>query len=429
MPTQAQLDAFTRKWNLKFADNEFQNIRESTFREFSTDIVATFGVTVANVPAYQPGTPYQKGTLVRYTPAGGQEAFYYSLKAGVLGAPGPANPMDWKVVPGPTTATALSQEITLLQAQGIENDQVVAGRTYLIDFGPDANGVTQTIAVRGVSNNCFDTTGTLEVNGVRTAVTEVNVGAGTWKVQGTVDAYTKAQADALLATKQGAVTEQVLLPIYGAANNLSRSYFGKSIRLVTTQDSVLNLPTPTLDDLGKVLVLHHYAGAGAQAALTIQATLATDTTATYYTKVPRDYVVFLEIVKITRGTPNNDTVASYAVLANSRVEPGNGYTDAQARAAQLGRVAAAGTTTVTLTEQSPVDYGTAASGTITVDPAGAVPGKGARFGLSGGANPPNFLTPAGALPYQVVGSYVAGKKFNYSLYVCSDVIQVVITQL
>ncbi|MGI4863703.1 MAG: hypothetical protein ACRYFZ_07235 [Janthinobacterium lividum] len=246
---------------------------------------------------------------------------------------------------------------------------------------------------------------------------------------GNVDAYTKAQTDSLLSTKQGAVIEQVLLPIPGAANTLPRANFGKATRLVTTQDGVLTLPTPTLADLGQVLSLHHYSGAGATATVELQATLGTDVTATYFTRLPREYVALLEVVKVTRGTPYNDVVASYAVLANSRIEPGVGYTDAQARAAQLGRVAPAGTTTITLTAESPVDYGTAASGTITVDPAGAVPGKGARFGLSGGANAPNLLTPAGALPYQVVGSYVAGKKFNYSLYVCSDVIQVVITQL
>ncbi|MGI4865430.1 MAG: hypothetical protein ACRYFZ_16020 [Janthinobacterium lividum] len=316
-PTQ-----FERKWaSQEFTAANYDKIDDDYLRRFTADIAATFGVEVATVPAYKAGTTYTTGYLVRYTPAGGQEAFYYALNAGKLTAPGPGNVTDWKVVPGPTVATALSQQITLVQAQGIDNDQVVAGRTYLVEFGPDAQGYQQTIALRGISNNSFDIEGTLEVNGLRTAVTDVNVQAGTWKVKGTVDAYTKAQADALLATKQGAVTEQVETAVNGAAASLMRLNLGKYVRLITSQNTVVDLPPVTLTDVGQILVLYNYDGPSATATLTLQAKRGTDANATYLTKLPRTYVAFLEVVKIVRGTPYGDTVAGYAVLANSKVEP------------------------------------------------------------------------------------------------------------
>ncbi|MGI4866146.1 MAG: hypothetical protein ACRYFZ_19635 [Janthinobacterium lividum] len=312
---------FSAKWHDRFRPNTTFNIAEADFQEFALDIVDTFGVTIPNVPEYALGTTYAVGNLVRYTPLNGQESFYYALNAGQLTAPGPSNLTDWKVVPGPTTATALSQQITLVQAQGIDNDQVVAGRTYLIEVGLNAQGYLQTIAVRGVSNNAFDIEGTLEVNGVRTAVTDVNVQAGTWKAKGTVDAYTKMQADALLAGKQGAVTEQVDNAINGTSASLMRLNLGKYLRLITSQNTVVDLPPVTLTDVGQILVLYNYNGPGATATLTLQAKQGTDANATYLTKLPRTYVVLVEVVKIVRGNPFNDTVAGYAVLANSKVEP------------------------------------------------------------------------------------------------------------
>jgi hypothetical protein len=178
-------DTFVRKYNRLFADNTFQLITEATFREFAADIATVFGVQLGNVPEYAPGIPYQKGFLVRYTPAGGNEAFYYSRKAGVLPAPGVGNTAEWKVVPGPTSATALSQRLKLLEAQNIQGDQVVAGRLYLIDFGPDGDGHPQTVNVRGISNNLFDVEGTLEVLGAITPITDIDVFAGTYLVKGT----------------------------------------------------------------------------------------------------------------------------------------------------------------------------------------------------------------------------------------------------
>ncbi|MBJ6145746.1 hypothetical protein [Hymenobacter sp. BT559] len=104
-----------------------------------------------------------------------------------------------------------------------------------------------------------------------------------------------------------------------------------------------------------------------------------------------------------------------------------GYTDAQARAAQLNRTAAAGTTTVTLTAESATDYGTIANGSFTVNATGCVVGKCVRFAVGAGAGAPVFSNAPSGQPYKYLGAtYASGKAFSYSLLVCVDRIEVII---
>jgi hypothetical protein len=165
------------KYDVRFKDNDNFEIDEQDLREFTADLVAVFGGSLDNVPAYKSGTAYTLGFLVRYTPAGQKEAFYYALKSGKLPAPIDAGDTNWKVVPGPVVATALSQKVTLLEAQGIEGTAVVAGRSYIIDFGPNAAGHAQLVTVLGTAANLFAIRGQLTVNGVRNSV-RVNVASG-----------------------------------------------------------------------------------------------------------------------------------------------------------------------------------------------------------------------------------------------------------
>ncbi|MGI4833302.1 MAG: hypothetical protein ACRYFK_07555 [Janthinobacterium lividum] len=174
--------AFTEKWSDvrgRFADNDTFEVAELDLRDFALDIADTFGVDSANVPVYVAGNSFVVGYLVRYTLAGGQESFFYARKVGKLPAPTAAVDENWKVVPGPVVATQLYQAISLAAAQNIDGALVIPGRLYRIDFGPDAHNLPQLIYVQGLGNN-FDVTGTLEVNGVKSAV-RVNVAAGTFE--------------------------------------------------------------------------------------------------------------------------------------------------------------------------------------------------------------------------------------------------------
>ena len=167
-------NTFISKWNDRFKDNDYFKVDEADLREFAADIMAVFGVQAVNVPLYVPGTYYAQSYLVRYTVAGAAEAFFYSLQEGNLPAPTATGDDNWRVVPGPVPATALSQSLTLLEAQGIGGRAVVAGRDYVIDFGPDEDGAPVYITVAGVSNNQFDVEGTF-VGGSAGEVKKVGV--------------------------------------------------------------------------------------------------------------------------------------------------------------------------------------------------------------------------------------------------------------
>jgi hypothetical protein len=97
---------------------------------------------------------------------------------------------------------------------------------------------------------------------------------------------------------------------------------------------------------------------------------------------------------------------------------GTSYTDALARAAQLNRVAPAGTTTVTLTAEAPTDYGTATSGSFTVDATNCVLGKEAYFNIGAGGSAPIFANASSGQGFDLeLGKFVANKFNRYAVRV------------
>jgi hypothetical protein len=197
---------FIAKWQLRFQPNTTFEIDEADLQEFATDIADTFGVHPVNVQPYRAGTNYVEGNLVRYAVGSGQEAFYYALQDGKLPAPVAVGDVNWKVVPGPVSATQLSQYISLVQAQNINGDLAVMGRSYQIELPTaSASGHAQYLSVVGIAENWLASDGYLVANNVRTKVKNINYVAGTWETDGSAnrhDAYTTptagAQAIALL---------------------------------------------------------------------------------------------------------------------------------------------------------------------------------------------------------------------------------------
>ena len=93
MLTPAQ---FLLKQNQRFANNEYQNITEGSFRQFAAEIVATFVAQVAaNVPDYEPGRYYTQGFVIRHS-FGGPAVFLAAGKDGYLSAPtAPELDLNW----------------------------------------------------------------------------------------------------------------------------------------------------------------------------------------------------------------------------------------------------------------------------------------------------------------------------------------------
>jgi hypothetical protein len=149
----------------------------------------------------------------------------------------------------------------------------------------------------------------------------VPVGEASPTTPGQATGYTDAQIDAFLATKLGTITEETQTAAYGPVNSLTSADFNKKHLLATSQDTVLNLPTPTSADLGKLLVIENYGGSSSAATVTYQATLLNgagvpDSSATSYLSHARHYTAAFLVVTKERGYPYNDTVATYTVLYN-----------------------------------------------------------------------------------------------------------------
>ncbi len=130
-------------------------------------------------------------------------------------------------------------------------------------------------------------------------------------------------------------------------------------------------------------------------------------------------------------TPFNTLLTEAQIVVDERTSGGGGggsgtsYTDTQARAAQLNRVAPANTTTIRLTPESPIDYGTAASGTYTVDGTNCLVGKEAWFNIGPGGSAPVFDKAPAGQPFDTeLGQFVPGKLNRYALRVFPDRIEV-----
>ena len=196
---------------LRYPDNITEDITPLRLRDGLHELVDSVFVTatdtgaVPNVPLYKAGTTYVKGFTVRWTLAT-REAFYAAQFAGKLPAPIGPGDLNWKEVAPPTAATALWQSITRTQAQGIEGAGVQAGRLYQIDMGLNLAGKQQYVYLDGLDQFFDITRGVLEVDSVRAAIKNIDLGAGTWQLDtgtgtGTTvsprhDAYTAPTAGA-----------------------------------------------------------------------------------------------------------------------------------------------------------------------------------------------------------------------------------------
>lgn len=175
--------AFGTKYLQKFADNEFQNITEGTFRELITDIKDSFtpagALNAPNVPLWNNQTYYPVGEVVLWTIPGDQQRFYRALVAGYLASPSaPAGDANWQPATAPVAQLALAQLLTLAAAQGTLQSaagttDLVAGRLYRLDGA--WNGIAgAAVYVQAIEKRQFAPTGWLSSDPVR-----VDVVAGT----------------------------------------------------------------------------------------------------------------------------------------------------------------------------------------------------------------------------------------------------------
>jgi len=211
-------------------------IRPAHFRAFAEDIRATFVPQVApNVPEYDPNFFYPESYLVVF-----QGLYYRSRLAGVLPEPTPGQETaDWTPALMPLSPVLPYREMSVQQGQDFSSDGLLEpSKLYRLTGRVDANGdpladvLVVAVSRHSVAGADAYTIGidiqtreefVLPVAYELTTDTTMPRAAG---AGGAVDAYTKAEADTLLATKGSAqVQEQHTLqlktlgvqgsPVYG----------------------------------------------------------------------------------------------------------------------------------------------------------------------------------------------------------------------
>jgi hypothetical protein len=203
---------FTERAATRFADNEYQNITEKSFRDFADDIRNTFVAQVAvNVPDYEPGRYYAAGFLILYSVT---NSFFSAVELGFLAAPdSPDGDSVWEPALSPVS-TGLNYQVGTVGALQAARGNWSPGRLYILQGREDQTGAAlDDVYVKALSAVQLEPTGyTIGKDSLAAEPQPVSYDLDTDTTSpvevGAVDAYTKQEADALLAGKGSALVQQ-----------------------------------------------------------------------------------------------------------------------------------------------------------------------------------------------------------------------------
>jgi hypothetical protein len=204
--------------NQRFADNELMKIRPAYFRAFAADIRATFVPQVAaNVPEYDPNFFYFKEYLVTFN-----DLFYRTKQEGFLPAPTPGQETaEWKPTLLPLSPVLPYDELPVLQGQVLgQRGQLEPSKLYRFQGRVDAAGdALDDVLVVAVSRykvseaDAYTLGLDPHTQAERLLPVSYDLATDTTAPRaagpgGAVDAYTKAEADTLLAAKGDDTVQQ-----------------------------------------------------------------------------------------------------------------------------------------------------------------------------------------------------------------------------
>ncbi|RZL14049.1 MAG: hypothetical protein EOO62_06515 [Hymenobacter sp.] len=274
---------------------------------------------------------------------------------------------------------------------------VLAWREYAITGDWNAAGTDSTVYVAGLTTRRWASLGwVLDAKGNPQTV-QLDVQAKTW-----------VAFEALLATKQPALTKRAQYPKYTSDyKSFTAENFGHIVVVDTTQGQPFskNLPAITLADVPQILQVRNLGGSGNGDALTLVSVSSDES----FVLLPGERAVFVA-VEISRGYPYNDVVAGWDILAAERpqlagrglVKTGNTF---------HARVKVSTDTILTFMESG--TYAVISSGTFTVDTTAAEPGVVVFAELAPAATQPT-LPPQ----FELVGNdYQTGKRQGFAAQV------------
>jgi hypothetical protein len=207
---------FTDKWGSKFADNTIQDITEAVLRDFRQDIADSFADVSAlrapTAPDYDAGALYGRGSLVLF---GLPKRFYQAKVPGLLPAPTPGQETtEWLPVAAPLSPLLPYREMPVLQGQDYSSDGLLEpSKLYRFTNRVEASGgaladvLVVAVSRQQVGGADAYTIG-LDPQTRQEYLLPVSYELATDttapRAGGVGDAYTKAEADTLLAGKGSA---------------------------------------------------------------------------------------------------------------------------------------------------------------------------------------------------------------------------------
>lgn len=212
---------FLTRANQRFADNEFQNITERSFREAAQDQADTFVAQgPPNIPFYKEGTTYRVDDVVQFTY--GPTQIFAAVKEGKLPAPAtPQGDANWRLTVPIVAEIAFAQVLFVYQAQELARARKFkVGRLYILGWRVDNTGAPlYDVRVRALTESELEPQG-YEMRGVGQQVQMRYDLASDTTSEIQAGGITAAQLEAVRTTvkQSSAITGNYMLRLADAGN-------------------------------------------------------------------------------------------------------------------------------------------------------------------------------------------------------------------
>ena len=229
---------FVTRANQRFADNEFQNITERSFRDFAQDQADTFVAQgPPNIPFYKAGTTYRVDDVVQFTY--GPTQLFAAEKDGKLPAPStPQGDSNWRLTVPIVSEIDFAQGLTVMQAQELAAaSKFKVGRLYVLNQRVDrTNAGLYDVRIRALTPNALEPDGwEMQEPPVKVAY---DLADDITSPLATADAYTKAQTTTLLAQKASKAGDTFSGDVFSTGAGATGSNATNAARLITYSEFI-----------------------------------------------------------------------------------------------------------------------------------------------------------------------------------------------
>lgn len=229
---------FLTRANQRFADNEFQNITERSFRDAAQDQADTFVAQgPPNIPFYKEGTTYHVNDVVQYTD--GPTQLFAALADGKLPVPStPQGDANWRLTVPIVSEVAFAQALTLDQTRQLAAAGTFKpGRLYILTLRVDnTNAQLADVRIRALSPTQLEPTGWLMQNPLRQVSYELATDTTSPTALPGASGITASQLEAVRTTLAASATQT-------GSYTLQLADAGQQVPINSSSAVVVSVPT------------------------------------------------------------------------------------------------------------------------------------------------------------------------------------------